>query len=138
MRMCHFWAHLSWTKCFWYKPLLLLSFLCLLALFIDTVQNLKKSYSGSRNYEDENFWTQKGPFAPIYFWKINNIILIYLLAPFIVQNSKNIPPAADPDYSQFLGPKWPIFPNEPSMGDLAFYRGTWEPLRNHGFFELFK
>ena len=121
MRMCHFWAHLSWTKCFWYKPLLLLSFLCLLALFIDTVQNLKKSYSGSRVYEDENFWTQKGPFAPIYFWKIN-IILIYLLAPFIVQNSKNIPPAADPDYSVF-GSKMAHFPEWAFHGGLSILQG---------------
>ena len=31
-----------------------------------------------------NFWAQNGPFNPIFFWKIINIILIYLLAPFIV------------------------------------------------------
>ena len=36
-----------------------------------------------------HFWAQNGPFAPNnFFWKIINIILIYLLAPFIVQNLK--------------------------------------------------
>ena len=37
-----------------------------------------------------HFWGQNGPFAPIFFKKIVNIILIYLLAPFIVQNLKKI------------------------------------------------
>ena len=37
-----------------------------------------------------HFWAQNGPFAPNnFFWKIINIILIYLLASFIVQNFKN-------------------------------------------------
>ena len=41
-----------------------------------------------------HFWAQNGPFAPNnFFWKIINIILIYLLAPFIVQNFKKILPA---------------------------------------------
>ena len=45
-----------------------------------------------------HFWAQNGPFAPNknFFWKIINIILIYLLAPFIVQNFKKILPA-DPE-----------------------------------------
>ena len=29
-------------------------------------------------------WDKNGPFAPIFFWKIIDIILIYVLAPFIV------------------------------------------------------
>ena len=34
-----------------------------------------------------HFWAQNGPFAPNkFFWKIIKITLIYLLAPFIVQN----------------------------------------------------
>ena len=40
-----------------------------------------------------HFWAQNGPFAPIYFWKIIKIILIYLLAHFIVQIFKKILPA---------------------------------------------
>ena len=46
-----------------------------------------------------NFWAQNGPFNPhklFFFLKIINIILIYLLAPFIVQNFKKILPA-DPE-----------------------------------------
>ena len=46
----------------------------------------KNSYSGSRVMTGHHFWTQNGPFSPNkFFWKII-IILIYLLAPFIVQN----------------------------------------------------
>ena len=41
-----------------------------------------------------------------FFWKIINIILIYLLAPFIVQNFKKILPA-NPELQG-----WPISPNE--------------------------
>ena len=38
-----------------------------------------------------HFWAQNGPFAPNKtFWEIINIIFIYLLAPFIVQNFKKI------------------------------------------------
>ena len=39
-----------------------------------------------------HFWAQNGPFDPIFFffWKINNITLIYLSAPFIVQKIKKI------------------------------------------------
>ena len=40
-----------------------------------------------------HFWAQNGQFVPIFFWKIINITLIYLLAPFIGQNFKKILPA---------------------------------------------
>ena len=43
-----------------------------------------------------HFWAQNGPFAPIFFWEIIKIILIYLLAPFIGHNFKKILPA-DPE-----------------------------------------
>ena len=45
-----------------------------------------------------HFWAQNGPFAPpfFFFFLIINIILIYLLAPFIVQNFKKILPV-DPE-----------------------------------------
>ena len=43
------------------------------------------------------FWAQNGPFAPNkFFWKIIDIILIYLLARFIVQFFKKILPG-DPE-----------------------------------------
>ena len=47
----------------------------------------------------------------IFFWKIINIILIYLLAPFIVQNLKKILPV-DPKLwgCAFFGPKMAHFP----------------------------
>ena len=47
----------------------------------------------------------------IFFWKIINIILIYLLAPFIVQNFKKILPA-DPELwgCAIFGPKMAHFP----------------------------
>ena len=54
-------AHLSWTKFFRCKPLLLLSSthwpfsLCKI---------LKNSYSGSRVMRIHHFWTQNGPSAP--------------------------------------------------------------------------
>ena len=60
-------AHLSWTKFFWYKPLLLLSStywpfsLCKI---------LKNSYSGSRIMTMHHFWTQNGKFAPNFYWKL--------------------------------------------------------------------
>ena len=45
-----------------------------------------------------HFGAQNGPFAPNknFFFKILNITVIYLLAPFIVQNFKKIL-SADPE-----------------------------------------
>ena len=37
-----------------------------------------------------HFWAQNGPFAPIFFVENINIIYIYLLTPFIVQNFTKI------------------------------------------------
>ena len=60
-----------------------------------------------------HFWAQNGPFAPnkIFFWKIINITLMYLLAPFIVQNFKKIL-MVDPELrgSTILWPKMGHFP----------------------------
>ena len=81
----------------------------------------KNSYSRSRIMTMHHFWTQNGPFAPTYFWKIITIILIYLLAPFIVQNLKKILPA-DPELWGFLGAKCPISPN-----DNFFRKSVHEP-----------
>ena len=72
-------THLSWTIFFWYKPYWPFS------LF----KIKKKSYSRSRVVRMHHFWAENGQFAPNnFFWRIMNIILIYLLAPFIVQNLK--------------------------------------------------
>ena len=43
-----------------------------------------------------HFWAQNGQCAPIFFLEIITIILIYLLAPFIMQNLKKTLPA-DPE-----------------------------------------
>ena len=44
-----------------------------------------------------HFWAQIGPFAQNnFFWKIIDTTLVYLLAPFIMQNLKKILPA-DPE-----------------------------------------
>ena len=62
------------------------------------VQNFKKILR-ARAMRMCYFWAQNCPFVLnkiylvqtiIMFWKIINTILIYLLAPFIVQNFKNI------------------------------------------------
>ena len=104
-------AHLSWTKFFWHKPLLLLSStywpfsLCKI---------LKNSYNGS-SYEDVPIFGTKWSICPkqIFFWKIINIILNYPLASFIVRNLKTILPA-DPELwgAQFLSPKWAFLQSE--------------------------
>ena len=59
-----------------------------------------------------HFWAENGPLAPnnFFFEKIIIIILIYLLAPFIVQNYKKILPA-DPELRgcEIFGPKMAHF-----------------------------
>ena len=75
---------------------------------------IKNSYSRSRvAYPDDAlFLGPKWFISPkqIFFWKIIKIILIYLLAPFIVQNFKKILPA-DPEIwgCVTLGPKMTRF-----------------------------
>ena len=95
MRMCHFWAQngsftpkicsekeilISLSSTYW-----LLSFCKILKKFLEPIQS----------YEDVPFLGPKWSICPkqIFFWKIINITLIYLLAPFIVQNFKKILPA---------------------------------------------
>ena len=59
--------------------------------------NLKKLLKKIQSYEDASFLGPKWCICPKqFFGKIINIILIYLLAPFIVQNFKKILPA-DPE-----------------------------------------
>ena len=104
-------AHLSWIIFFWYKPLLLLS-----STFwpFSLCKIQKNSYSGSTVMRMGHYWAQNGQFAcpkQRIFWKIIKIILIYLLASFIVQNSKKILPA-DPELRGYaiFGPKMAQFP----------------------------
>ena len=59
------------------------------------------------------FWAQNGSFAPNVFWKIINIILIYLLALSLCKILKKFFQRIQSyEDAQFLGPKWPISPNE--------------------------
>ena len=68
---------------------ILITFVYLLALF--TVQNLKKFLQRMQNYGDAPFLGPKWSICPKNL--PHNIILIYLLAPFILQNLKNVYPA---------------------------------------------
>ena len=79
-------AHLSWTKIFWYKALLLPSS-TYWPFSLCKIQ--KNSYSGSGVMRMCHFWVQNYPFAPNknFFWKIIDFILIYLLAPTILGNT---------------------------------------------------
>ena len=88
MRMCHFWAQNDpfVLNKFFLVQTIIITFIYLLALFI--VQNLKKFLQQIQSYEDVPFLGPKWSICPKqnFFWKIINIILIYLLTPFIVQN----------------------------------------------------
>ena len=94
MRMCHFQAQntpICPEKNFLVQTIII-TFIYLLANFIG--KNFRNSFSGSRVMRMCQFWTQNGPFAPQnFFWKIINITLIYLLAPFILTNFIKILPA---------------------------------------------
>ena len=78
-------AHLSWTKFFSYKPLLLLSSTYWLFLLCD-----KKILTADPEFRGCTIFRPKMVHLPqtIFFWKIINTILTYLSAPFIVQNLK--------------------------------------------------
>ena len=103
--------HLSWTKFFWYKLLLLLSS----SYWPFSLCKIKKNcYKGSRVMRMHHFWAQNGTICLtqiFFFLKIINIILIYQLVPFIVQNFKKILPA-DPELWKLaiFGPKMAHFP----------------------------
>ena len=71
----------------------------------------KNSYSKSRIMTMHYFWTQNGSFALIFFREIITLILIYLLAPFIVQNLKKILPVDRELWGcATFGPKMAHFP----------------------------
>ena len=60
----------------------------LLALFI--IQNFKTALTVGSEFEDAPFWVLNDPFATneSFFGKVFNIISMYLLVLFIVQNLK--------------------------------------------------
>ena len=90
-------AHLSWTKIFWFCTIVI-TFIYLLALFI--AQNF---YSGSRIMTVHHFWTQIGSFTTSQFFFENYYYHSHLpISPSHCAKVRNV---------QFLGPKWPISPN---------------------------
>ena len=104
-------AHLSWTIFFWYKPLLLLSS----TYWPFSLPKILKNYSLSRIMRMCHFRAQNGPFVMNKIFLVQTIIItfIYLLALFIVQNLKKfLQQIQSYEDAQFLGPKWPISPNE--------------------------
>ena len=98
------------NKIFWYKPLLLLS-----STYwpFPLGKIFKKILQWILSYEDAPFLGPKWSICPkqFLFRKILNIILIYLLARFIVQNFKKIL-HADPELwgCAIFGPKLAHFP----------------------------
>ena len=98
------------NKIFWYKPLLLLSS-AYWPFSLGKIQ--KKLLQRIHSYVDAPFLGPKWSICPKHFFfsKIIDITLIYLLAPFIVQNFKKILPA-DPELwgCTISGPKMAHFP----------------------------
>ena len=85
--MCHFQFQncpLVLNKIFLVQTIII-TYIYLLAIFI--VQNLKKFLQQIQSYEAVPFLGPTWSICPkqFFFWKIINIILIYLLAPFIAQ-----------------------------------------------------
>ena len=85
----HFWAQngsFVLSK-FFLVQTIVITFIYVLVLSIG--QNLKKFLQRIQNYDDGPFLGPKWSICPkqIFFRKIIIIILIYLLGPFIVQNS---------------------------------------------------
>ena len=100
------------NKIFWYKPLLLLSSTCWPFSFCKI---FKKFFLRIQSYEDAPFLGPKWSICPNLFFLggggVIKITLIYLLAPFIVQNfKKNVPPDPELWGCTIFGPKMTHFP----------------------------
>ena len=81
---------------------------------------LKNSYSRSRVMKMHHFGPKMVPLPQtIFFWKIINIILIHLLAPFIVHSFKKILPA-NPELwgCTIFGPKRAYFPKWEFLSEI--------------------
>ena len=117
MRMCHFWAQNSpfFLNKFFLVQTIIITFIYHIGPF-QCAEVKKNSYSRSRIVRMWNFWAYNGPFAwsKFFFWKIIPIIFIYLLTLFIFLKFKKKFFQQIQSYEdvQFLGPKWPICPNE--------------------------
>ena len=86
MRMCHFRVQNDpfGLNTIFLVQTIIITFIYVVALFI--VQNFKKFLKQIQSYEDAPSSGTKWFICPKqnFFWKVINIILIYLLAPFIV------------------------------------------------------
>ena len=116
MRMCHFRVQngpFVISTFFWYKPLLLSS-----TYWPFSLCKILKILTADPELWGWAIFGPKMVHLPqtVFFWKIINITLIYLLAPFIVQNFKKILPAGRelwgcaifrPKMTHF--PKWECF-----------------------------
>ena len=92
---------------------IIITFIYLLALFI--VQNWKKkSYNRSRVMWMRHFWAQNGPLAPNnFFWKLLKSFSSIYWPPSLYRIFKKFfQQILSYKDAQFLGPKWPISPNE--------------------------
>ena len=129
MRMCHFQVQngpFALNKIFLVQ-IIIITFIYLLSLLI--VQNFKKFSQQIQSYEDASFLGPKWSICPKqkHFWKILQIIVIYLLAPFTVQSFKKSLPA-DPELwgctileskmAHFL--KWEFFSENLLMSFVSF------------------
>ena len=124
-------AHLSWTKNFWYKSLLLLSStywpfsLCKIKI---------NSYSGSRIMTMHHFWAQNGPFAPTIFLENYYYHSHLPIGSFHCAIFKKILPA-DPELwgCAIFGskmahfPKWEFFQKACSWALLLLFRPIYTP-----------
>ena len=122
MRMCHFWAQNTpiCPKQNFLVQSIILSSTC---WPFPLGKILKKFLQQIRSYEDAPFLGPKWSICPtqIFFLKINNITLIYLLATFIVQNVKKILPA-DPELwgCTIFEPKVARFPKWEFLSENLF------------------
>ena len=95
---------------FLYKPLVLLS--STYQLF-SLCKIFKKFLLLIWSYEDPPFLDPKWSICPKKKFEKKNIIFIYLLASFIVQNLKQfLQQIQSYEDAPFLDPKWPICPNQ--------------------------
>ena len=83
-------AHLSWTKTFWYKPLLLLLSTC---WPFSLCKILKTSCCRSRVTRMHHFWAQNAPFAPIFgrenYWYHSHLPISPFPCAKLKKNSSN-------------------------------------------------
>ena len=106
-------AHLSWTKFFWYKPLLLLSS-TYWPFSLCKIQ--KKFLQRIQSYEDEPFVGPKWSIGPKHFFFLKKLLIsissTYWPLSWCKIFKKFLPRIQSSEDAPFLGQKWLICPNE--------------------------